>query len=294
MNPVVLLLANGNAFFLGIALTAASLLFLNFVGHPLMRSLIRVTGILGVGFVLASSTPLSLWIYGFWITLWLATWGIRERQVLFRYRVPVNAAFLLLSAGLCLLEAPHRVSPRIPIAPGQSVYVIGDSISAGMGTSERNWPDTLSDISRIRVINLAQPGATVASALSQAKEPIAPNSLVIIEIGGNDLFGNLPSHEFSNGLDLLLQSIGASHRIAMFELPLLPFHNGYGTAQRNIAKKHNVILIPKKHLTAIIGTPENTLDGLHLSQKGHDALANAVLGWLTKSEATIRGSLLSR
>ena len=118
MNPVVLLLANGNAFFIGMALTAASLLSLNFVAHSLIRSLLRITGLLGVGFVVASSTPLPLWIYGLWITLWLAAWIIGNRQALFRYRVPVNTAFLLLSVSLCLLETPHRVSPRIPFAPG--------------------------------------------------------------------------------------------------------------------------------------------------------------------------------
>ena len=281
MNPVVLLLANGNAFFIGMAFTAASLLLLEFAGHPLIRSLLRIAGILGVGLVIASSTPFPLWTYGLWIALWLAGWVIGHRQALSGYKTPVNTAFLSLSAGLCLLEAPHRVSPSIPISPGQSVYIIGDSISAGMGTSERNWPEVLGDLSQSKVINLAQPGATVTSALQQAKDSIAPNSLVIIEIGGNDLFGNLPSHEFSKNLEFLLQSIGTSHRIAMFELPLLPFRNGYGTAQRSLSKKHSVILIPKKHLTAIIGTPGNTLDGLHLSQKGHDALASSVLNLLS-------------
>jgi len=67
----------------------------------------------------------------------------------------------------------------------------------------------------------------------------------------------------------------------MFELPLLPFHSGYGEAQRHLARKHHVILIPKKCLASVIGRNGNTLDGLHLSQKGHDALAHAVAGMLS-------------
>ncbi len=66
----------------------------------------------------------------------------------------------------------------------------------------------------------------------------------------------------------------------MFELPLLPFHSGYGEVQRTLAKKYNVILIPKKVLTNVIGADGNTLDGLHLSQQGHDALARAVFRML--------------
>lgn len=63
----------------------------------------------------------------------------------------------------------------------------------------------------------------------------------------------------------------------MFELPLPPFHNGYGQAQRALAKKYNVTLIPKDWLASVIAKTGNTLDGLHLSQKGHNALAASLL-----------------
>jgi lysophospholipase L1-like esterase len=64
----------------------------------------------------------------------------------------------------------------------------------------------------------------------------------------------------------------------MFELPLIPFHNSFGTAQRSLAKKYHVTLLPKRFLTKIFGTVGGTLDGLHLSQSGHDALAAEIQG----------------
>ena len=157
---------------------------------------------------------------------------------------------------------------------------MGDSISAGMGTSERNWPLVLGDISNLKVTNLALPGAAATTALSQLNGIIIPHSLVLIEIGGNDLLGTTSNDDFAKSLDTLLQKMPSSSSCAMFELPLLPFRSGYGEIQRAIARKYNVVLIPKKVLTNVIGGDGNTLDGLHLSQKGHDALARAVFRML--------------
>ena len=64
----------------------------------------------------------------------------------------------------------------------------------------------------------------------------------------------------------------------MFELPLLPFWNNFGRDQRELAKKYGVTLIPKKYLVSVFAGNGNTVDGLHLSQKGHDDLAAKVYG----------------
>jgi acyl-CoA thioesterase I len=90
------------------------------------------------------------------------------------------------------------------------------------------------------------------------------------------MLGTTPGNQFFKDLDALLGRIPTSSRCVMLELPLLPFHNGYGQAQRILARKHNIFLIPKSCITSVIGKTDNTLDGLHLSQKGHDALARSV------------------
>ncbi len=48
----------------------------------------------------------------------------------------------------------------------------------------------------------------------------------------------------------------------MFELPVIPGKWAYGARQRVLAK----VLVKK----------ENTFDGIHLTQAGHDAIASAV------------------
>lgn len=258
-------------------MAAVALMARRWLRHSLALTVMRVIGVIGVVLVLASSTPFPIWVYCVWLILWLATFlitAVRTKNI-------VTSSFLALSLLLCLLELPYHLNPKIPVSQSQHVYVLGDSISAGMGTSERNWPSVLGDISHLQVTNLSQPGATTSSALSQEKGITMRHSLIIIEIGGNDMLGTTPGNQFFKDLDTLLNGIPSSSRCIMFELPLLPFHNGYGQAQRILAREHNVLLIPKSCLTNVIGKTDDTLDGLHLSQKGHDALARSVFSLLT-------------
>lgn len=64
----------------------------------------------------------------------------------------------------------------------------------------------------------------------------------------------------------------------MFELPLPPFCHEYGRAQRLIAARHNVKLIPRRIFLSIIGESAATLDSIHLSPAGHQYMADTVWG----------------
>ncbi len=67
-------------------------------------------------------------------------------------------------------------------------------------TQERCWPVILADMTQFRVVNLAQPGATVKSAMAQSKGIAESGSLVIVEIGGNDLLGGTDASDFMLGI----------------------------------------------------------------------------------------------
>ncbi len=72
------------------------------------------------------------------------------------------------------------------------------------------WPTVLANLTLLRVVNLAQPRATVATALNQAKAIKEPRSLVIVEIGGNDLLGETDASVFHSNLDTLVSSLRLS------------------------------------------------------------------------------------
>lgn len=275
MSPIVLGIADGTAFFVGLLLVAAVLVLLLRVQARLARSVLNVLAALGIILVVISATPLPVWAYVPWGAVALAALILSRPEPRPNRAGPIACGLLLIAtAVLFAAELPHRFKPRIPVTKGLVVYVLGDSISAGMGTSDRCWPDVLAGRPDVRIVNLAQPGATVESAFVQAKGIVEPNALVILEIGGNDLLSGTPAPVFRERLERLVSGIrNGGHPVLLFELPLFPFQNNVGRAQRDIAAACGAAMLPKRFFTQVLGLQNATLDGLHLSQAGHDALA---------------------
>ena len=211
MNPIILCFADGTSFFVGLAMTlVADVLLLRFRAGP-MRAVLTVLALAGVIFVVISATPLPAWAYAIWLiatTAALAAGNLR--------RCPRNARFILAglavaaTAAFALAEFPHRRLPHIDVPRGTTIYVIGDSISAGAGAKEKYWPAVLAEMTSFPVVNLAQDGAKVQSALKQVDGIAEPHAVVILEIGGNDLLGNTDATAFREQLDLLVSTIRAT------------------------------------------------------------------------------------
>ncbi len=278
MNSVVLQLANGNSFFAGLVMVVAAL-FLRLRVEGRISGLVLRTGfITGIVLVIVSATPVAIWLYCLLLIVCVAA-----ALVVFNHKHPFPKRMLASISGffcslvICLVELPYHLSPAIQVSPRQTIYVVGDSISAGISAKDRAWPEVLASLSHLKVINLAKPGATVETAMNQTAGMVESNSVVLVEIGGNDLLGRADSRMFHIQLDQLLGRLAAGgNQIVMFELPLLPFDNDFGKAQRSLAGKYHAILIPKHFLTDVFGRRGGTVDGLHLSQQGHDALANSI------------------
>ena len=165
--------------------------------------------------------------------------------------------------------------PRMGDPP---VDVVGDSVSAGMGGEAETWPGVLARRHHVLVHDLSLPGATVESAIREQSGRLSgPGSLVLAEIGGNDVLGETTPGAFERGLDALLARLRQGGRtVVMLELPLPPFSNRYGAAQRRSARRHGVVLIPKRVLLGVLTTGGATLDSVHLSRSGHALMAEAV------------------
>jgi lysophospholipase L1-like esterase len=274
-NSLTLQVANGNAFFFGLAMVVLASLCRLATEKKSLRLWMRVSAVVGATFIIASATPLSIWIYILWFAIFCLTFALPLR---FRQAV-IGATFVLviLSTLMWIHELGYRRSPMISVKRDQTIYVVGDSISAGIRSEKQPWPERLGNDYRLNVVNLAQAGATVESAIQQVQQIKRSNSVVIVEIGGNDFFGATKASEFANNLDHLVATLAAQgHTLAMFELPLLPFHNSFGSAQRTIATKYHVVLLPKTYMARILGRTGATIDGLHLSQSGHEAMAKMV------------------
>ncbi|QDT42845.1 Esterase TesA precursor [Gimesia alba] len=274
MNPIVYHIASGQAFFTGVALVIlAALLSLREQRMP--RRLMVLSFLLGVIAVAVSSTPLPWWLYGMAGLLTLV-WLV----LLFRRRGHRSAAFLLIAVWLValLLEVPYHLTPGVKPVASRSLTVIGDSVTAGLGDKEsETWPRILERLHGVSVQDLSHVGDTVAAARKQVAATEIDSPLVLLEIGGNDILGSTTTAQFEANLDGLLSELTSPGRqLVMLELPLPPFYHEFGRIQRELARKHGVKLVPKRVFLSIIAGGDATLDSIHLSQAGHQNMAEFV------------------
>lgn len=286
MNWLVYHIASGHAFFSGVALVTVAAV----ASTRSTQFTNRLTGlffVIGAISIAISSTPIPYWYYGFAIAITLAWLGSAYIEN-WRWwtRLSFIAAWMLAAA----IELPYHLTPSLALAPSRSMTVIGDSITAGMGTRDRSvrWPTLLANEHHLNIQDLSHPGGTAATALAQAKSQQIVSAVVILEIGGNDLLGDTSSAKFSRDLDALLAYVCTPERqVIMFELPLPPFRNEYGRIQRSLAQKHGVALVPKRIFLSVLAASDSTVDTIHLTQAGHHRMAATVWNLVKTAFAAI-------
>jgi acyl-CoA thioesterase-1 len=277
-------IVSGQSFFSGLACLLAAIA----ISPAAKRDWLRKTRnlIAGIGGILIaiSGTPLPTVLYVFlFLALLLWIWGESRREQLSRRSLRlVRSAVALAAVTAMLVETPYLLMPRLPFLGQPVVGVIGDSITAGIGEpGGSTWPGYLAERYGVNVRDHAASGATVSSALEQAKAMAADERLILLEIGGNDLLGGTTSKKFEAGLKTLLTAVCRPGRtVVMLELPLPPGYNRYGIAQRRLARKFGVLLVPKRILLGILIRDGATVDTIHLSPTGHRWMGDALWGIL--------------
>lgn len=290
-NLILYHLVSGHVWFVcGLLLLAIIIQDLRgvFLQKPLLRAVVRLLLLALMPLAALSGTPLP-----FLFTLILVVVGAAYVLVGFS-STAAWMRFLLggATAGMALAalvrEAPYHF-PRAPAAaPPKHLYIIGDSLAAGMGGEKLTWPKRLREITSIKITDLSFAGANAESArrkqASVVEQDHDAEAWVLVSIGGNDMLGRTNADDFGQHLDQLLATIrgepSAPRTVLMVELPIIPGAWGFAAWQRELAAKHNVILIPKRVLAAVVLTDANVLDGLHFSRLGHERMAEQLAPWL--------------
>jgi acyl-CoA thioesterase I len=281
MNALIYHVLSGQAYFSGVALIQIAWLIALCSGGRWPAVFRAVAACAGLILIAVSATPLPTWFYLiagpvtlFWIWLESSTRTTARRSRLwFRCAVPA-----MWGLGIAL-ELPFHLLPALPVMGNPPVFVIGDSLSAGIGGKIETWPKLLSRRNGIVVHDLSVSGADVTTAMQQAVQVSGAMSLVIVEIGGNDVLRENAPEVFERGLDALLARLRDGGRtVVLLELPLPPFCNRYGEVQRRLARRHGVLLIPKRVLMGILTAEGATLDTVHLSGRGQELMAGAIWG----------------
>jgi acyl-CoA thioesterase-1 len=284
MNWLVYHIVSGQSFVTGIALLVVAA-FASTRTQPLFRRVTVLSFLTGVIAVVVSSTAIPYWYYvvAVIVTLiWIASRFKREWRR--------QAALWMAGAWLiaAFIELPYHVTHSLEPAKTRTITIIGDSVTAGVDgdeTSER-WPSLLARQHQVHVQDISHIGETASSALKRAQKQSIESAVVVVEIGGNDILGSTTTAEFARDLEALLAYLESRDRqVIMFELPLPPFCHEFGRIQRSVAARHNVTLVPKRVFLSVIAGSESTLDTIHLSQSGHQFMADTV--WYLVQDAFV-------
>lgn len=270
-NAVAYHFAAGNAFFAGAVILCAGLLMRGAERGPKTRW--SAFGFTAAGGLIAafSAAPLPYPVYAVWLALVVTAWAMRSRMERAGYWG--IGVVCLLSLALAAWEATHHRMPTVEAPRRDTLYVIGDSLALGATEPEGNWPGRVGAALGIETHNLSHGGATLSSSLSNARRIEGEEAYVIVAVGGNDLLQGR-FRPFRRDLRALLEIVCSGEReVLMLELPLPPFHNAFGQAQRRLAAEYGVTLVPKRRLARVLFTPDATIDGLHFNENGHALLA---------------------
>jgi lysophospholipase L1-like esterase len=291
--PFVWFCASGNSFFLGSSLTILAVVISVRRTGPFGSTLISALVITGFLLIVFAAMPFSVAFYASMvISVAIMLFCVGARRAFKIARGTGRVIILFLCVAGIIRELSFQ--PAVNLLDDEPLYVIGDSVSAGIGgPSEMTWPRVLADKYAVEVVNFAKPGATVASASEQAKQIGDGPGFIFLEIGGNDLFAPTPPTQFRKDLAQLLEKVVHPNRtIAMLELPLFPWDIEYGRIQRELARSFNVALIPKRFFVNILRESGSTLDLAHLSAQGHQRMADQVANLLGITKHLLPRTLL--
>lgn len=274
----VVVIVGGGAFLASLALLLAAVL-LRRASSPGRRRAGVWCLVGGLVALVVSATALPLWAYAL-LALAVAAALVAGPSAT-RGRLTGAGALALVVVGLH--EARFHTMPRLGRAGARRVAIIGDSLTAGQGDADdaRTWPAILRDRHGVEVQELARVGETATSAAENLARTAVDAPVVLVEIGGNDVLGGGTVSAFEAGLDDVLGRLRAPGRqVVMFEVPIPPSYEGFGRVQRALATRHGAILVPKRVLLSVVGGTGATIDSIHLTQAGHERMAEIVWGLL--------------
>jgi len=280
MNPIALYLASGESLYTGAIILLLTLLVSPFIQNKWLLRLRNLAAWIGVAMFLLACAPFAWPIYAGFIAIflsWFIAWNLSTKNDSRAKRLTRATSSAILAVSLLVLpaiELPYRNAPILTGPHHDHLVIVGDSISAGIEAGYDPWPNVFTKRTNIPVKNLARPGIGTDEAIDLAKKATPDDTLILLEIGGNDLLSNLPAADFDRQLTHLITMLDQPNRtLIMFELPLLPHKIEYGSIQRRLAAEYHIALIPKRFFIDIIGSADATSDGLHLSRSGAQHMA---------------------
>lgn len=207
-------------------------------------------------------------------------WFLINRQNRQKYRFWL--IFLGVNCLLWLTNCQNQLQDitNFPNATGETIVVLGDSITAGYGLStQQAYPYLLSQKLDIPIINRGVSGNTTADGLERVSEDVLAEQpwLVIIGLGGNDFLKKVPKSETEANLRAIITQVQSEKAVTvLLGMNLGLFTDEYKDLYDAIAKDTGSLLIPQI-LKGVIDNPRHRQqDIIHPNAIGQEIIADRI------------------
>jgi acyl-CoA hydrolase len=205
---------------------------------------------------------------------------------------------LLAAAAVALSACDHAAPPAQPVPRGATVLALGDSLTAGNGTTPDNaYPAVLARLSGWQVVNAGVSGDTAAQGLQRLPALLAEHkpALVLLSLGGNDLLRRLPEEELRASLRAACeQARAAGAQVMLIAVPkptLAAAYSGSLTDHPLYAQLAAELKLPlqRQGWAEVLGDERLRSDHIHANAEGYAQMAASV-----KATAVAVGLLAKR
>lgn len=157
------------------------------------------------------------------------------------------------------------------------IVFFGNSITAGQAAGAgEDFPTLVGKNLNVPVINAGISGNTTADALKRIDRDVLDKnpSIVVVELGGNDLLQGVNVNVTKRNFDLILTKIKSTNaKIVILGIKFYLFKGLYETDLQNFAKKYNAVLVPDI-MEGIIDDQNLKHDDIHPNAKGYRKIAD--------------------
>jgi len=189
--------------------------------------------------------------------------------------------FLLLLVIGCSQEQNIESKP-VEITKNYTVLALGDSLTEGLGVKQsNNYPSILEKIlpDNIQVVNAGLSGETSSGLKSRLNWVLTQKpDLIILNIGANDAMRGLPLELTLSNIDQIITQIKETKAdvilagMQIYDNLGKEYVNGFSQIYPQLAKKHNLPLIPF-FLEGVAGNPLfNQADMIHPNAQGYQII----------------------
>ncbi len=203
----------------------------------------------------------------------------------------IKVLLLIVLAG-CVIAVS-----TIWAAESQSVLILGDSLTAGLGVMpDQAYPSLIQEKLEnagqmsVRIVNGGISGSTSAGAYARLKWYLkARPDVLVLALGANDGLRGLSVPEMEKNLDKAITLAKESDIRVIIAGMEIPPNYGPDYAARfrqvfpDLARRHKITLIPFL-LEGVAGQERlNQADGIHPNPSGHKIIADQVYPYILES-----------